>query len=188
MANQKEHLFIPRLMKVLVIDFDGAVRRSKTGASTFENAEDIELMPGVEEVLWRFRDAGYLIFGISSQIGVAMGVKTVDDIDDETDTTVKLFAKNPFHVIKSSLFNVKGKIEPYCHRSLASKPNIGMLVVFESDMYERGVVVDWDNSLYIGSSDDDVICASNAKIPYMDIDYFLKEKHDISGVQTSHSK
>jgi len=67
-----------KVKPALCLDFDGTIRRSKSGETFINNAADIELMPGVEKLIWRYREMGYVILGISNQAGVAHG-RHVDD-------------------------------------------------------------------------------------------------------------
>lgn len=40
---------------VLFVDLDGTIRRSKTGKTFVSGTDDIELMPGVEKLLWIYK-------------------------------------------------------------------------------------------------------------------------------------
>lgn len=161
----------------LCLDMDGTVRRSKSGQTFIKNFQDIELMPGIESLIWRYRGIGWLIFGISNQAGVAHGFKLPMEIEAEMDSTLKLFNKNPFHSVQYCYHDGKGKIEPYNHRSLGRKPDIGMLYIMEVDAWKAGYVVDWDNSLFVGDRLEDEECAKRAGIRFRHIDSFLNEPH-----------
>lgn len=159
---------------VLVLDFDGTIRRNKFDHKSFINKEsEIELMPGIEERIWAYRDKGYLIAGATNQGGVAFGYKLPPDVDSEIKHTIELFDRNPFHYIKACLHHEKGNVEPFCHRSLIRKPNYGMLVLAEAELFNYGYVVDWDRSIFVGDSDDDRLCAEAAGIEFIHIEEFL---------------
>ncbi len=161
----------------LCLDFDGTIRRSRSGETFIKNFQDIELMPGIERLIWRYRDMGWLIFGISNQAGVAHGFKLPLEIENEMEATLKLFQKNPFHSVQYCYHDGKGKIEPYNHRSLGRKPDIGMLYQMEIEAWGAGYVVDWDNSLFVGDRPEDEECAKRAGITFRHIDSFLNEPH-----------
>ena len=163
-----------QVMPALCLDWDGTIRRSKSGAQFIKNYQDIELMPGIEEKIWQYRNKGYLIIGVSNQGGVAYGIKLPIEIDYEMEKTLGLFKSNPFHVVKMCYHMEKGYIEPYCHRSLLRKPDIGMLAVAEFDCFEAGYVIDWNNSLFVGDRPEDEQCAKNAGIAFQHIDQFLQ--------------
>jgi D-glycero-D-manno-heptose 1,7-bisphosphate phosphatase len=157
----------------LCLDFDGTIRRNKSGESFIKNSSDIELMPGIEKLIWLYRNQGWLIVGISNQGGVAHGFKLPVEIEHEMNSTFKLFNENPFHIVKFCYHEEKGKIEPYCHKSLLRKPNIGMLALAEFEAYNRGYVIDWNKSLFVGDRPEDKQCAENAGIDFKHIDNFL---------------
>lgn len=167
-----------KLRPALCLDMDGTVRRSASGKIFIENSRDIELMPGIENLIWRYRNIGWMIFGISNQAGVAHGFKLPLEVENEMDVTLKLFKVNPFHSVQYCYHDGKGKIEPYNHRSLGRKPDIGMLYVMEIDAWEAGFVVDWDNSLFVGDRPEDEECAKRAGIKFRHIDSFLNEPHE----------
>lgn len=166
-----------QLKPALCLDFDGTIRRSKSGQTFIQNFNDIELMPNIEKLIWRYRNMGWLILGISNQAGVAHGFKLPLEIETEMDTTLNLFKQNPFHIVKFCFHDGKGKIEPYNHRSLLRKPDIGMLAIMESEAWNEGYVIDWDNSLFVGDRPEDEQCAKNAGISFRHIDSFLNELH-----------
>jgi D-glycero-D-manno-heptose 1,7-bisphosphate phosphatase len=165
------------LAPVLFLDLDGTVRRSKSGKTFIEGPDDIELIPGMERIIHRYREQGYLVIGISNQGGVAHGFKTHGDVSIEIAATVSLFANNPFYTIKCCMHEQTGKVEPYCHRSLLRKPDIGMLVLVEHDVYNDGFVIDYDNSLFVGDRPEDEECAKRAGITFRSADSFLNEPH-----------
>jgi D-glycero-D-manno-heptose 1,7-bisphosphate phosphatase len=120
---------------------------------------------------------GYIILGISNQAGVAWGFKLPLEVEHEMQSTLNLFERNPFHIVKFCYHDGKGKIEPYNHRSLLRKPDIGMLALMESEAFNAGYVIDWDNSLFVGDRPEDEQCAKNAGVAFRHIDSFLHEPH-----------
>lgn len=166
-----------KVRPALCLDFDGTIRRSKSGQTFIQNFNDIELMPNIEKIIWRYRNMGWLILGISNQAGVAHGFKLPMEIEHEMDMTFRLFKANPFHIVKFCYHDGKGKIEPYNHRSLLRKPDVGMLAIMESEAWDKGFVIDWDNSLFVGDRPEDERCAKNAGISFRHIDSFLNEPH-----------
>jgi D-glycero-D-manno-heptose 1,7-bisphosphate phosphatase len=159
----------------LVLDLDGTVRYSKSG-KFINGPKDIALYPDVEERIWQFRNMGYLIFGVTNQGGVAYGFKTLQDAHDEIEAMINLFEKNPFHIIEGCPLHESGKEESYKYRSLLRKPNIGMLAVCESDAFDAGYVVDWNNSLMVGDRGEDRDCAQAAGIKFQwDYEFFNRD-------------
>lgn len=168
-----------KIMPALILDLDGTVRRTKSGDPFIKDINDIELMPGIEDIIWMYRDAGYFIAGASNQAGVAHGFKHPQVIMDEFNKTFSLFKKNPFHTIRTCFNDSKGKVLPYNVRSLCRKPDIGMLAIIEHECQQNGIIINWDKSIFVGDRDDDRLCALNAKIEFHFIDKFLIMKHNV---------
>lgn len=161
-----------RVQPALCVDFDGTIRYSKHG--TFINkVEDILLYPDVEARLWEYRSQGFLILGITNQGGVAFGYKTMEQMQTELDATLALFTHNPFDAVQVSLSHAEGTVEPFKHRSLLRKPETGMLAVSEVQMFHRGVVIDWDRSIFVGDRPEDEECARKAGIHFIHADAFF---------------
>lgn len=158
----------------LYLDWDGTIRRSKSGKTFIQDHNDIELIPGAEEAIWRYRDKGFLIVGISNQGGVAYGFKSFAQINAELKATVALFKENPWHSVELCMFMEGGTVEPYRHRSLLRKPNYGMLVKVEEKMFAQGIIIDYSNSLFVGDRQEDEQCAHNAGISFMPADLWLQ--------------
>lgn len=167
-----------KLMPALCLDFDGTIRKSKSGQTFIKNFQDIELIEGMEELIWKYRDAGYLIVGVSNQAGVAHGFKLPMEVEAEMDKTLRMFKRNPFHVAKWCYHDGKGTLEPFKHRSLLRKPDIGILAVTEVEVWGHGIIVDWDNSLFVGDRPEDQECAKNAGTRFMWADDFLEKGID----------
>jgi D-glycero-D-manno-heptose 1,7-bisphosphate phosphatase len=170
-----------KLAPALCLDLDGTVRRSKSGETFIKNYEDIEIMPGIERIVRRYRELGWLICGITNQGGVAFGYKKPSEVMHEVDETARLMRKaagvDIFHVIKACYQHPEGSVEPYCHRSLLRKPDIGMLALIEVELFGVGYVIDWDKSLFVGDRPEDLECAQRAGIRFRGIDDFLTQPH-----------
>lgn len=160
------------LKPALCLDLDGTIRYSKNG-EFINGAGDVAVFPDVEERLWVYRNNGYLIFGASNQGGVAFGYKTVVDIDEELSVTLLAFDRNPFHIIKTCFHHEEGTVEPYNHRSLCRKPDIGMLALLEAEVWGHGIVVDWNESIFVGDRAEDEECARRAGISFVHADEFF---------------
>ena len=159
----------------LCLDLDGTIRYSKRG-DFIEELQDIVLFEGVEEVLWDYREKGFMICGITNQAGVAFGYKNEADVIKELEVTQALFSRNPFHTIQYSLNHPKGKEEPYNHRSLLRKPQIGMLVLCEHKFWEEKIIIDWDKSIFVGDRNEDQACALQAGLEFFWAkDFFSRE-------------
>lgn len=162
-----------KVKKVLCLDLDGTVRRSKSGSTFIKGPDDIELMPGIEDKIMMYKNAGYLVFGVTNQAGIAHGFKTEELMNQELDATRELFKRDVFEGIFYASNDENGKVFPYNYRSLLRKPGYGMLACIEEGCFEQDIIVDWDNSLMVGDRSEDKECATNAKVKYLDISEFL---------------
>lgn len=165
------------IKKALCLDLDGTVRRSKSGQEFIQGPDDIELIPGVEKLISMYDNMGYMVFGITNQGGVAWGFKTIEQVSEEIKATIDLFKTNPFAIIHACPFDPRGKVEPYNMRSLNRKPDVGSLAICEFQCAQHGVIIDWDNSLFVGDRPEDEECAKRAGILFMHIDQFLTHPH-----------
>lgn len=62
--------------KALLLDYDGTLRRTKSGEKYPLTPDDVEVLPGRAEVLRRYAADGYLLLGVSNQSGVSKGTLT----------------------------------------------------------------------------------------------------------------
>lgn len=166
--------------KLLVLDLDGTVRRSKSGKEFIQGPDDIEIIPGTEEVLWQYAADDWLICGVTNQGGVAYGIRSMEQIQDELRAMAKLWDKgDPFQGrIQFCPFHPKGKETPFKMDSLCRKPHYGMLVLTEAMLYQRGILADWPNSMMVGDRMEDFQCAMAAGIDFKWAEeFFLRGVH-----------
>ena len=128
------------------------------------------------EKIWAYKNNGYLIFGITNQGGVAYGFKTEAAWQAELAQTVGLFDRDPFDHVAYSLLHPKGRKKPYNHRTLLRKPEIGMLAACEVVMFQQNIVVDWDNSIFVGDRPEDEECANRAGLAFIHADIFFERE------------
>jgi D-glycero-D-manno-heptose 1,7-bisphosphate phosphatase len=158
--------------RILCLDLDGTVRRSKSGKTFIEGPDDIELIPGMKERIHYYKNLGYIVMGITNQGGVAHGFKPYGQMTKENGVTEQLLRissdKNVFYAIYCCPYDEKGKVPEYSFRSLHRKPSIGMLCEIETEIMKYGEEFpDWDNSLFVGDRPEDEECAKAAGIPFM---------------------
>ena len=160
-----------QLTKILCLDIDGTVRRSKSGKTFIEGPDDIEIIPGMKERIWKYKNEGWAVIGISNQAGVAHGFRTFDQVLDEMVRTMKLTSneddEDPFTTIHLCPMDEKGSVPPYNARSLCRKPGTGLLAQAEYNLSTKKMIADWDNSLFVGDRPEDQECAKRAGIPFM---------------------
>jgi aryl-alcohol dehydrogenase-like predicted oxidoreductase/predicted kinase/histidinol phosphatase-like enzyme len=76
----RRHAAAGRERRALVVWYDGAVRRSRSGARAPVAPDDVELLPGRTDVIQRHRDEGWLVFGLSWRPDVAARPATAQDV------------------------------------------------------------------------------------------------------------
>lgn len=167
-----------RIKPLLVLDFDGTIRRSKSGHEFIQGHDDVELFPDVEEVLWRYRNKlGFLIGGLTNQGGIAFGYKTPLEAKRENERTEALFQKNPFQLVVMATNHMEGIISPYFLPSLMRKPSYGGLALMEALAYSQlAVAIDWGRSIMVGDRDEDRQCAVAAGIKFIHADEFFERE------------
>jgi D-glycero-D-manno-heptose 1,7-bisphosphate phosphatase len=166
--------------RILCLDLDGTVRRSKSGKTFIEGPDDIEIIPGMKELIWKYKNDGWRLIFISNQAGVAYGFKDVIQVRAENRQTIDLLRKEGSTPVSIGIFcpyDEKGKTEEYDWRSLRRKPMYGMLVEAECKLVEEyDIFPDWNNSLFVGDRPEDEECAKAAGIPFMWAHDFVKQK------------
>lgn len=59
--------------RALLLDYDGTLRRTKSGDKYPTSPDDVELLPHRAEVLRRYAAQGYKLLGVSNQSGISKG-------------------------------------------------------------------------------------------------------------------
>lgn len=163
-----------KIMPVAFIDLDGTVRQSKSGREFIAGTDDIEIIPGSDEGLRLFRQAGFYIVGVTNQGGVAYGVKSWARVSDENTKTNDLL-NEVFDFIVACPFHEGGHNE-YAKTTLLRKPATGMLAVAEWVALIEGTVLDLSRAIMIGDREEDMLCAAAANITYLPANIFQNQK------------
>lgn len=74
--------------KLLLLDLDGTVRKSASGAKFIQNPSDQVIIDGARDAIAAYSD--WVIIGITNQAGVAYGYKSLDDCILEQKNTIDL--------------------------------------------------------------------------------------------------
>lgn len=133
------------MAKVAFFDADSTLRVSKSGSVSANAPDDVLILPFVAETLARLAQQGYLIAIVSNQGGVKDGIITFEIADQGLRFAIsQIRARDQRAVIHYYDF-----AESY---DRFRKPNIGMAETLAIALLERGVGIDWDNSLMVGDS------------------------------------
>ncbi|MCK4957382.1 MAG: HAD family hydrolase [Candidatus Cloacimonetes bacterium] len=113
-------------MKAVFLDRDGTINQDFKGY--ISKPEDFHLYPFAAEAIKLLNEAGFLVFVITNQSGIARGYYTLEDL-------AKVHAKLNTELSKSgakiddifvSPYHLEGSVEPYNVAHEDRKPNIGL--------------------------------------------------------------
>lgn len=76
--------------KAILLDYDGTLRRTKSGEKYPITPEDVEILPHRTEVLKEYQEKGYLLLGVSNQSLVAKGDFTLEEVHECFNNTHEL--------------------------------------------------------------------------------------------------
>lgn len=156
-----------RTLPALLLDLDGTVRASKSGAKFGPTSPaDVALLPNVEGTIWAHRAAGDLVVGVTNQGVVGYGTRTELEVEAVIAATRRCFERDPFDFVCASYAHAEGTVPGWAFHSLLRKPGYGMLVLAELRARERGVIIDWPRSLMVGDREEDEACARGAGVAF----------------------
>ncbi len=178
-------------MKLLVLDKDGTLTRTKSGHTFVQHPEDQVLINGVTEAIAAYTANGWTMAIASNQGGVAAGHKTLEQAIAEMQYAMKLTGLE-----SSALFcpdikgdqcwhvhsTEKGEVRHIAHPlhknkncenliGLFRKPNGGMLIHLKNHFSTT-----WSENkfLMIGDRDEDFGAAVKAGFGYMHVSAWLE--------------
>lgn len=172
LENRAPEGYDHELKKFLFLDLDGTIRRSKSGAKFIKDVEDVELFPDVLPLLNDYFEKGWILAAVSNQGSVAHGIKTVQQVNDELQKTIALCG-DIFTSVQAAFSMPDGSVFPFNNKSLARKPYYGMLANLEMGAWSNGMIIDWDNSIFVGDRDEDRLCAEGAGVLFIHADDFF---------------
>jgi D,D-heptose 1,7-bisphosphate phosphatase len=114
-------------MKAVFLDRDGTI--NVDGKGYISKIEDFELYPFAAEAIKILNEAGFLVFVVTNQSGVARGYYTFSDLDKLHSKLNNTLAEIGARIddIFISPYHIEGKIEPYNIHHEDRKPGLGML-------------------------------------------------------------
>lgn len=173
-------------MKVLFLDLDGTIRETKSGAKFISDPLDQKPIGGAVQKVREYFEKGWLIIGITNQMGVLKGYKTLQNMVDEQWETMKTFPE--IHKIYACPDEGKTMICVYCdiyYRIIDNesesvemiektlnfrKPETGMIDYF---IETHDPIT---QALMVGDMESDELCALKADIPFMWASDWLKSE------------
>lgn len=82
----QKDIFINGSQKALFLDYDGTIRETISNEQYPKNEDDIKILPNRKNIIQKYMQKGYLLFGISNQSGIALNIISESDVQ-------KYFAK-----------------------------------------------------------------------------------------------
>ena len=156
------------MKKCLFLDRDGTINVLKEDAYHLADSNDVVLIPGVEKLIKKFNDNGYMIIVISNQGGVGKGFYTEQDVYSIQQVITEKLAKSGakiddwyycFHHHLKGLG--KYKIECECRKPGPKN------VLDAMQKYD----ISAQKSFFIGDNITDAKCAENAGVRYYPFNY-----------------
>lgn len=76
--------------KAIIVDYDGTIRKTKSGNKYPKNSADIEILPNRYNILKKYQDDGYQLLGVSNQSFISKGELTLQEANQCFESTHKL--------------------------------------------------------------------------------------------------
>lgn len=146
--------------KAIILDYDGTLRKTKSGNKYPVSPDDIVILPNRNKVLTSWIFKGYYLLGVSNQSGIEKG-----DLDEKTaiacfDQTNKLLG---FNIDYQFCPHHSFPIRCYCRKPLAG------LGVYLIEKYKLNP----SECIMVGDSTSDGTFASRCGFKYMEQDKFF---------------
>lgn len=162
---------------VLYLDIDGTVRKGKDELGRFVNtAEDVQVFDEVPELLYKYKELGYRIVGISNQGGIALGYMSMETCARAMLETQKQSGL-AFDKIAWCAHHPDAS-DPEMARCWCRKPKPGLIIESALSLAElHGEIYPPHMGLFVGDMDSDRLCAENAGLNFMNAAEWREGKH-----------
>lgn len=135
--------------KLVILDIDGTLVETKSGATFRKSADDWQFLPGRIEKLTALKEQGVRLACCTNQGGVAFGYMRQEDILNELMRTC-LYCGIPQGGLYICYTHPNAKIERYRADDIRRKPGPGMLLEAMSDFGAKP-----EETLYVGDRPED---------------------------------
>ena len=140
------------MKRAAFLDRDGVINRKPPEGKYVTCWEEMQFLPGVPEAIALLREAGYDVFVVTNQRGVAKGLLTLDELESIHQRMCQRLAAAGASITK--VFYCPHEEQPPC---TCRKPAPGMLLTAARD-HELDLAFSW----MIGDSEIDVEAGKNA--------------------------
>jgi D-glycero-D-manno-heptose 1,7-bisphosphate phosphatase len=146
-------------VKAAFLDRDGVINRD---LGYIHKVQDFQFMPGIFEACDGLQSAGYRLFVVTNQAGIAKGLYTQAQMDGLHAWMVEQFGLRGirFEKVYHCPHHPAGIVEPYAGTCECRKPKPGMLFAAREEFG-----VDLAQSLLVGNAESDIEAALAAGLP-----------------------
>ncbi len=137
-------------LKIVFLDRDGVINKYPGDFKYVTKAEEFELLPNVKPALEKLTSAGFKMFIVSNQAGVAKGFYSRQDLEAMDQKMLQELGEK---VKFSGIFYCIHRPDENC---ACRKPKTGMIDKAFADLKKQGIEVDRQNSYFIGDSMNDM--------------------------------
>ena len=136
------------MRKIIFLDRDGVINKDpmNTAYGYVTKWEEFKYLPGAKRAIRKLTEAGYVIYVVSNQAGVAKGYFTLKDLEDVTKRMLKEIAKAGGKI--AGVFYCPHRKEDNC---VCRKPNAGL---FKKALGRKRI--DFKNAFFIGDKISDI--------------------------------
>lgn len=163
-------------MKLAILDKDGTLTETVSGATFVQSPTDQKLIAGVQEAIAKLASQGYTLAIASNQGGVAAGHKTLEDAIAEMRYAMQLTEINLAaiaHTYENQGYGECVLIKPESHEELTHglfkfrKPDMGMIDLLCTEVTNTTLWRGQIKPIFIGDRPEDEQAAHNAQIPFI---------------------
>jgi len=158
---------------VLFLDRDGIIIKD---VGHISKKSDVELVPGIDQLLQRSRDAGMLTVVVTNQSSLARGIISLTEYIEITNHMIDLLGNSMLDMIIASFYHPAFS-QSHCNSSWR-KPGSGMF------LYALGIFnLEVDKCMMIGDRSTDIIAAEGIGIKNNYLFFTSEYPNEINGVE-----
>jgi D-glycero-D-manno-heptose 1,7-bisphosphate phosphatase len=134
------------MIKLVFLDRDGVINKYPGDFEYVTKVEEFQILPNAKPALEKLTEAGFMLFVVSNQAGVAKGLYSQEDLNEIDQRMVFELGDK---VRLSEILYCTHRPEENCS---CRKPKTGLIDQVLDDLKKQGFTVDKANSYFIGDS------------------------------------
>lgn len=144
-------------VKAVFLDRDGVINRYPGDAQYVKCGSEFKFLPGVKAALKRLNAAGYVLFIVSNQAGIAKGLFSQEELDKITLNMLKEFEDCRIKI--SGVYYCTHRTEDNCS---CRKPKAGLIEKAITDSAKDGCAIERAASFFVGDTIRDILTGKNS--------------------------